>query len=146
MNELPFYKDEASLIKALKHLHSSRKANKISSKRQILTAKERKLILEKTDFRCHVCGIEVTKKFQADHIKCHSGGGDHNVANYLPACDLCNNYRWHYSPEEIQWILKIGVWAKTQIEAETKTGNLLSSSFIEHEIRREKRRKNPRNT
>lgn len=146
MTELPFYKDEASFIKALKHLHFTRKANKISSKRQILTAKERKAVLEKTDFRCHVCGIEVTNKFQADHIKCHSSGGDHNVANYLPACDLCNNYRWHYSPEEIQWILKLGVWAKTQIEAETKAGHLLSSSFIEHEIRREKRRKNPRST
>ena len=145
MDQLPFYQNETSFIKALKQLHLNRKANKIKSNRQILTIQERNKVLEKTDYRCHVCGIELTERFQADHVKCHSSGGDHNVANYLPSCDLCNNYRWHYSPQEIQWILKLGVWAKTQIQGETKTGKLLSSSFIQHEIRREKRRKVPRN-
>jgi hypothetical protein len=144
MDQLPFYQNETSFIRALKQLHSNRKANKIKSNRQILTFQERSKVLEKTDFRCHVCGIELTERFQADHVKCHSSGGDHNVANYLPACDLCNNYRWHYSPQEIQWILKLGVWAKTQIKEETKTGMLLSALFIQHEIRREKRRKTPR--
>ena len=141
MDNLPFYKTQEELIFALKSLHSVRKASKISPKRLILSKKERKEILKKTDCRCHVCGITLSDKFQADHVKCHSSGGDHDVNNFLPSCDLCNNYRWHYSPHEIQWILKLGVWARGQILKETVLGKNLASSFINHEQKRENRRK-----
>ena len=144
MNSLPFYNDESEFINALKLLHHERKVNKIKSKRAILKPKERLEVLKKTDSRCHVCGITLDQKFQADHIKCHSSGGLHNVNNYLPSCELCNNYRWHYSPHEIQWILKIGVWAKSQIEKESKLGLQIASSFINNEHKRENRRKTSR--
>jgi hypothetical protein len=35
----------------------------------------------------------------------------------LPAHSTCNNYRWDYLPEEFQYILKLGVWASTQMIA-----------------------------
>jgi hypothetical protein len=94
---------------------------------------------------CHICGqILDDLNFQADHIVPHSTGGDCNADNYLPSCDFCNNYRWNYLPDEIKWILKIGVWARTQIEFETQTGKILSAYFIEYEKTREQRRKEPR--
>ncbi len=54
---------------------------------------------------------------------------------------MCNNYRWHYSAEEIQWILKLGVWARGQIVNETALGKLMAEKFIQHEMKRESRRK-----
>jgi hypothetical protein len=46
---------------------------------------------------------------------------------------LCNNYRWDYSPEEFQMILKVGVWARTQVEAKTRIGRSLGERFLAHE-------------
>jgi hypothetical protein len=79
--------------------------------------------------------------WQADHILAHSTGGKHSVDNYLPAHSLCNNYRWHYDAEEFQWILKIGVWMRTQIEKGTAIGREASQRFCKHEQRRSVRRK-----
>jgi hypothetical protein len=47
-------------------------------------------------------------------------------------------------PQEIQWILKIGIWAKTQISKHTKIGSEIASQFINYEFKRENRRKKPR--
>ena len=136
------YLTTTSLINALKELHKIRKDNKIASnRRQVLTSNERVQILEKTDNRCHVCGTLITGKFHADHVKCHSSGGDHNIANYLPSCESCNRYRWHYSSEEIQFILKIGVWVRSQIEKETKLGQTMAEAFVGHESKIRSRRK-----
>ena len=70
--------------------------------------------------------------------------GKNEIDNYLAACKVCNNYRWNYLPDEIKWILKIGVWVKTQIEFETDIGKLISIDFVEYEKKREQRRKNKR--
>src|SRR6187455_2389491 len=70
--------------------------SKKGRKRSSLTKTQRKLILEKTNSRCHVCGIEIGLiGFHADHVKTHIAGGEHNVNNYLPSCQTCNSYRWH---------------------------------------------------
>ena len=111
--------------------------------RKTLTPAERKLILAKTNKRCHICGGEINGKWQADHVLAHSGGGEHAIDNYLPAHHLCNNYRWDYSAEEFQYILKIGVWARTQIEKQTQLGQDMGEKYLAHEHRREKRRKKP---
>jgi hypothetical protein len=55
-------------------------------------------------------------------------GGAHSVDNFLPAHALCNNYRWDYSAEEFQYILKLGVWIRTQIEQETQLGRHAATS------------------
>jgi hypothetical protein len=69
----------------------------------------------------------------------HSAGGTHDIDNYLPAHSTCNNYRWDYVPEEFQYILKLGVWTRTQIERGTAIGNTVASAFAGHEVRRVKR-------
>jgi hypothetical protein len=69
-------------------------------------------------------------------VLAHSGGGQHSEDNYLPAHALCNNYRWHYTAEEFQQILKLGVWARTQIQRLTRVGRYVAEEFLKYEKRR----------
>ena len=146
MNELPYIDNPEFFKKEINKLKKEREKNKLSSRETYsLTKKERYSILDKTDGKCHVCGKDVDKdKFEADHIKPHSSGGKNNIENFLATCKTCNNYRWHYSPEEIQWILKIGIWAKTKIGQNDKLGSMIADSFVKKEIKRESRRKKQR--
>ena len=128
------------LAKELKRLHLKRR----KSKRKIirgtpLKKSDRNEVLKKTDSKCHMCGQKLTiSDFQADHVRAHVQGGKSNLDNFLPSCSTCNNYRWHYISAEIQWILKIGVWAKTQIENQTIAGLSIANGFIKYEARRVK--------
>ncbi len=133
-------KTVAQLSNQLKKLHEKRRLTKQrSSRKGRLTPLQRAKVLMKTDSRCHICGCDLTlNDFQADHVKSHISGGIAIIENFLPSCKTCNNYRWHYLPEEIQWILKFGVFAKTQIENETKLGLSFAEAFLKKEARREK--------
>ena len=135
-----------NLIQRLIQLQAQRRAIHIAHRnehrrRLALSAKDRKIIAGKTASLCHICGGQVQGRWQADHVLAYSGGGRHSVENYLAAHSLCNNYRWDYLPEEFQWILKIGVWAKTEIRRSTPLGKQIASAFYEYEVRRQKRRK-----
>ena len=131
------------LIKLITSLKTIRRRDKVKDKkRSSLTKKQRELILSKTDGRCHICGVEVdSKSFQADHVQSHSAGGTHAENNYLPSCFTCNNYRWHYSSEEIQIILRLGVWLKTKITSDSVSGGELPNQFVKYEMGVRKRRK-----
>ena len=137
-------KTDADLRVHLIDLRSKRrlgKRNCIRRPRASLIAAERLRVLAKTSGRCHICDGKVEgEDWQADHIMAHSAGGTHDVDNYLPAHATCNNYRWDYLPEEFRYILKLGVWARTQIERGTTVGNDVASAFAGHEARRVKRR------
>jgi hypothetical protein len=130
------------LIKLIVNLKTNRRNNKSKGiKRSALSPAQRQVILDKTNSHCHICGIEIMNgEFQADHVKPHSSGGLHAENNYLPSCSLCNNYRWHYSPEEIQIILKVGVWAKTKMVNDPVLGLEMANSFVEYEMGVRKRR------
>ena len=132
-------------VNRLKKLHALRVEGKVAdrARRISLTEQEYSEILRKTGNRCHICGgkIKRNEKWQADHILAHAHGGKHSLDNYLPAHSICNNYRWHYGAEEFQWILKLGVWARTQIEERTSLGTALAEKFIKHERVRISRQK-----
>jgi hypothetical protein len=133
------YLTKPSLLhKKISTLHSKRKKGKLKIPRAARLSKEqRKIIHVKTDGRCHFCGIKVPiDKFQADHVVCHTRGGSHKEDNYLPSCFICNNYRWHYLPRELQIILKLGVWARTEIEHQTATGKEIAMRFSKKECSR----------
>lgn len=146
MKEFEYTASEASFAQHLRQLrlqrrkrkeatHSTRPARKISS------ASERKQILAKTAGRCHICGGNIGKlAWHADHVLAHSAGGAHSADNYLPAHALCNNYRWDYSPEEFQQILKLGVWTRTQMERRTRFGRDAATAFLAYERTRQARR------
>jgi len=44
-------------------------------------------------------------------------------------------------PEETQWMLKIGVWARKQMESNSEFGLKMTKLFFENELRRERRKK-----
>ena len=130
------------LIKLINNLKNNRKISKVKdTKRSSLTKVQRDSILEKTDSHCHICGIKLDAVWQADHIKSHSAGGEHKENNYLPSCSTCNNYRWNYSSEEIQIILKLGVWAKTKLSNDPSFGLDIANEFVKYEKGVRKRRK-----
>jgi hypothetical protein len=110
-----------------------------------LTRTQRAEVLSEAGGRCHICGGPVDgQDWEADHVFAHSSGGTHALENYLPAHALCNNYRWHYDTEELQWILKLGVWLRTQIENQTSIGQKAAEHFLAHDRRRAARRRPPK--
>lgn len=133
----------AEYLRDLRTEREHRKASEKSfrKKRKSLTPEERNQVYRKTDGRCHICGGEIDGQWEADHIVAHSGGGDHEIDNYLPAHRVCNYYRWDYVPEEFEEILRLGVWLRTQIERERKVGKMAAEQFIKYEQGRIRRRK-----
>ncbi|MEX1116536.1 MAG: hypothetical protein WEB53_14910 [Akkermansiaceae bacterium] len=51
-----------------------------------------------------------------------------------------NSYRKACGTEEFQWILKLGVWLRTQIEKETVQGQLAAKAFCSKDRIRARRR------
>lgn len=143
MNELLFINDASLLADYFKEIKLLRISKKQKEKRKFILSKADKiLILEKTNYKCHICGgvVELTA-FEADHVEVNSSSTNNKIDNFLPACRTCNNYRWFYEPDEIKWILKLGVWLKTEITRGSVTGKLAAQKFIQHEIKRHARRK-----
>ena len=112
-------------------------------RRKALSEDQRTKVLKKTGKRRHICGGKIKKGggWQADHVFPYGTGGEHVVDNYLPAHFVCNNYRWDYVDEEFQWILKLGVFIRTQIENKTCIGRLTGEKFVDHEHARDDRRR-----
>jgi hypothetical protein len=143
MIDLPLITSQQKLTKRIKLLRARRKARKQKAKRSYsLSTASKKIILKKTGNTCHICGCRVTiRSFQADHVKAHSSSVNNRIDNFLPACSVCNNYRWFYEPEELKWILKLGVWLKTRIEKESNIGIKAAEEFIKYDKSRRQRRK-----
>lgn len=143
MNDISFIKNPKLLAFHLQELRILRVSKKKKAARKYSLSKADKIaILEKTNYKCHICGGDVSlNTFEADHVEVHSSMPNNNIDNFLPACRTCNNYRWFYEPEEIKWILKLGVWLRTSIEKNTSIGKLAAEKFVQHEIKRDSRRK-----
>jgi hypothetical protein len=128
------------LIAQSRHRGQVKDANRRPRLRR-LTAAERADILSKTGGKGHICGGDIRGLWNADHVMAHSAGGKHSADNYLPAYSTCNNYRWDYLPEEFELILKLGVWARTQVEKGTIVGQSIEQRFSAYEATRIGRRK-----
>lgn len=129
-------------LRKLREARRQRQRQGAQVRRKQLRASERQQVLAKTAGRCHVCGGSVDgTAWQADHVLAHNAGGSHAAENYLPAHSLCNNYRWDYSAEEFQWVLKIGVWARLEMEKDSAFGEELLNRFAPYEQKREARKK-----
>lgn len=140
---VPDNSDQFSIyLKELRHRREKVKAaSNLSNRRhKPLSAEDRKIVLQKTEGKCHICGGLIGDYWEADHVLAHSGGGEHSMDNYLPAHRTCNNYRWDYLPEEFMEIIRLGVWLRTQIEKQTAVGKSAGDSFVKYEKRRLARR------
>ena len=131
-----------SELRALHEARRARQAERLGRGRRTLTPIERDAVLSKSGRHCHICGggIGADEAWQADHVVAQSAGGADAVENYLPAHAVCNNYRWDYSPEEFQIILKLGVWIRTHIERATRLGMGAAAAFEAYDSRRTRRR------
>jgi len=134
--------EEALLIETLQSLRAQRR-QRLSPRRPRLrlSREQRTLIAAKTDGRCHICGGVLDATWHADHVRSHSAGGAHAVENYLAAHATCNNYRWDYLPEEFQWTLKIGVWARLVMEKQQSLGHAMTRAFVQYERTRTRRQR-----
>lgn len=137
---LALYADYLSTLRE-KRIETKNSGKTSIEKRKRISKHNRESILKKTNNRCHICGGLVEKEWQADHVLAHSGGGQHELDNYLPAHKVCNNYRWDYLAEEFQEILRLGVWLRTQIERKTSMGIQAGDQFVKSEKRRIARRR-----
>src|SRR5262245_23353097 len=139
---LAFPDSPAKLVARLRKLRAARRRRHVGVRRQRrgnLTPSEQTEVLEKTGYRCHICGGRVGAGWRADHVFSHSSGGAHSVRNYLAAHAVCNGYRWDYSPQESQWIMKIGIWARLHMEKASQLGQEMLRAFHSYETRRAKR-------
>jgi 5-methylcytosine-specific restriction endonuclease McrA len=141
------WRNGKALARTLRRLHERRrKTRKDNAKsrgpRGSLTPAQRAEVLKKTGGRCHICGAKIPRRsrWAADHILPYANGGKHEVSNYLPAHGACNKYRRAYEAEEFEWILKLGVWFRTQIAKENPLALELADRFVRHEERRLDRR------
>lgn len=81
------------------------------------------------------------------HVVPHAHGGGHGIENILPAHTACNGARWFYGSEEFQWIVKMGVFFRTQFEeTDNPSAWTLAQQFVEHEQRKIRRRKSKGNS
>ncbi|MGA9527827.1 MAG: HNH endonuclease signature motif containing protein [Terriglobales bacterium] len=163
MNEIQLPQSDEELTKHLKFLHGKRRTDKAKRKeeeqerRRRLTPDERKEVFNKTGGHCHLCGgnlsevaigelaqeRELALHFVVDHVVPVASGGGESLDNFLAAHGLCNGCRWFYSPEEFQWILRMGIWARKQMEdASSKIGRDMRGPFLANEEEVRKRRKN----
>jgi 5-methylcytosine-specific restriction endonuclease McrA len=142
MNEPNLPQSVEQFTDQLRTLHEKRRNYSRPPRRLKLTPEQRADVLRKTDARCHLCGGEIKgKQFAADHVLPHAAGGKHKLPNYLASHRLCNGCRWFYSPEEVQWILRMGVWVRKQIEDRTYLGEKIAPAFLKHENKVRARRK-----
>jgi hypothetical protein len=164
IDERPLPSSGDELAKHLNDLHLKRRKLQQERKeeeqqpRRPLNDEERKIVLKKTTSHCHLCGGDMNENAEGelieeretmldpvksgskrnkpvfDHIVPHAAGGSDDVDNFLAAHGLCNGARWFYSPEEFQWILRMGVWARKQMESgKTKMSEDMREAFLKNE-------------
>jgi hypothetical protein len=136
--------DANELAKQLRRLRQIRAERKKSHRlpRASLSRAERSKVRAKTGGRCHLCGEVIEgEDWQADHVLAHAIGGDHKIDNYLPAHRDCNRDRWHFSAKEFQWIIKLGVYLRMQIEKENPAALAIAEKFCMGQKRSAARRK-----
>lgn len=129
------------LVEVFADLREKRRASKRPVSRKPLNDSERVKVKRKAASRCHICGEKIDgENWQASHVFAVSGGGMMSVDNCLAAHPACNRERWHYSPEELMWIFRLGRWLRGQIEAETKPGRDAGNQFCRYRQRLYSRR------
>lgn len=140
--ELPFIDNKEYLSAEFRRLREVRsEKKKVKAKAKNLKKAEKMEVFEKTNCTCHLCGNKLNgEKFSISFPFVSNG----LVADSLPACRSCKRLYGNYLPSEIKWIMKLGMWARTQIEYETEIGQDIAIELVETESDRERSRKEPR--
>lgn len=76
---------------------------KNQQKRKHYSKTQRKMIYEKGNGRCQLCGREVLYAHMTlDHIKPLAKGGEDSIENLQCACKQCNSFKGSILPEDFQ--------------------------------------------
>jgi 5-methylcytosine-specific restriction endonuclease McrA len=148
MNQEPLEwpRSAAALQRVLEQLHSRRREDvrrwrRDRGPRPPLPNDEKDRILKVTASRCHICGGKIHgDDWVADHVASFAAGGGSQATNYLPAHRECNGFKWFYSPRELRWILRMGIWARALMESRTHSAEDLREDFWTWEKGRQARR------
>ncbi len=94
---------------------------------EVVRGYERRLlkIFLKTEGHCHFCGdvidfekrgwdIDLTGRWEVDHIVQRKKKGASREANYLPACTRCNRLRWSRTGPSLRRVIFLGLVAKDE--------------------------------
>jgi len=139
-NDLPYIDKKEVFSAELRRLHNIR--NERGKKKSPHFKKSEKLkIFNKTNGICHICGCNLNVEKFSITIPFEK---ESTVENCLPACKDCKRIYENYLPYEIKWMLKIGLWAKTQVEYETDIGKEIATEIVEIEKDRERKKKDKR--
>lgn len=65
----------------------------VQTKKRIASANQRRILLVWQDFRCAICGEELTKSYQVDHIVPFSAGGKTTLENLQALCLNCHKQK-----------------------------------------------------
>lgn len=125
------------LLKLQLERNKQKKEMRDQRKRETLPKSVRERILRKTGRRCHICGglIEPWHKWRVDYVLV-AGKNSSPVKCGLPAHNTSNNSRCFYSPEELKWIFKLGIWFRGQIAKKSPPALKLANRFVKYEKRR----------
>ncbi len=111
------------------------------SKRRSPSRMQRQKIWQKTGGSCHICGGPLPNRWVADHVKPVAEGGDSNIANFLPACPDCNRLKWHRTPDDIRYVLKLGIYCSQEVFRNSALGREIKQMFDKKSANARKRRK-----
>ncbi|MBI2839750.1 MAG: HNH endonuclease [Acidobacteria bacterium] len=100
-------------------------------------------IFAKTNGHCHFCGdlvdfgkrgwdLDLSGRWEVDHVIQRGKGGLRSPANCLPACTRCNRLRWHRTGDAVRELLFLGLIARDEI----KRGTILGRGLAELQNRR----------
>lgn len=146
MSATDTFQSEDEFVQRLRSLKKERHDRKMELRGLVArgspSSSEREIIIAKTGHCCHVCGGQIEgDAWEADHVVSHALGGQNWGNNYLPAHALCNGYRWFFRGEEFQWVLKLGVWLRTQVDRQNPVGVTAAKKFCAYDRARSLRRK-----
>lgn len=79
----------------------------------VISKTKRMKVMEKTNFRCAYCGVELPENYHAvEHVIPKCKGGSNNIDNLLPTCLHCNSSKYKNSLSRFRYMLsckKIGM-------------------------------------
>jgi len=145
MGDAPSFDTPEAFVAHLRQLRFARLISKTTAEKPLrrhLSATERQEILEKTGGLCHLCGGKIDGAWTANHVRPYAYEANDSIDNYLPCHAACNRARWFYGDSEFRWILKLGVFFRTQLEEKGNEHAIeLARAFLEQEAKNVSRRK-----
>ena len=120
---------EGSLIKVATGVYHYDPEITESKKFKDFTPEQKKIIKEKYEYRCAMCGKGKREGFEIhiDHIKSRDFGGKSTLDNGQVLCSKHNNFKKNYKQTETGKRMFMGLYEKAQVNNDEHLKNFLSA-------------------